>query len=182
MNSSHFPNQTSVMLGERPQGEIKDSAREGGRNKRGVELLYSMRWDEIYFLEQIIPNTLNRNFLWWNWSNVSFFLSFWLSFEIQYFKKDKYEQIRSSSKSIVINVMKLDERRWGMEGMWEEKEAEMTDQEKRKFKKTRSRKERRQRRGWIGGRRGVKSMSWKVRNNTTEAYGKIVGKDSNTSP
>lgn len=33
-----------------------------------------------------------------------------------------------------------------------------------------------------GGRGGVKSLSWKGRNNTTEAYSEIVGKDSNTSP
>lgn len=32
------------------------------------------------------------------------------------------------------------------------------------------------------GRGGVKSLSWKGRNNTTEAYSEIVGKDSNTSP
>ena len=29
---------------------------------------------------------------------------------------------------------------------------------------------------------GVKVLSWKGRNNTTEAYSEIVGKDSNTSP
>ncbi len=36
--------------------------------------------------------------------------------------------------------------------------------------------------GGGGGGGGVKSLSWKGRNNTTEAYSEIVGKDSNTSP
>lgn len=38
MNRSHFPNQTSEMLGSKPGGEIKTAAREG-RKAEGVELV-----------------------------------------------------------------------------------------------------------------------------------------------
>lgn len=43
-------------------------------------------------------------------------------------------------------------------------------------------KKRGERRGKQKEKEGIKSLSWKGRNNTTEAYSEIVGKDSNTSP
>lgn len=61
-------------------------------------------------------------------------------------------------------------------GESEEQIKEEKENEEKKGKK----KEKKERKGKEEG--GVKSLSWKGRNNTTEAYSEIVGKDSNTSP